>query len=57
MDAHQAKTEANHEQFVAIMKASGKRMEALIETSLERRRSCQEATEASLEEAEATIET
>jgi hypothetical protein len=50
MDAHQAKTEANHEELMAIMKASGKRVEALIDVSLEGGRACQEATEACLEE-------
>jgi hypothetical protein len=57
MDAHQAKTEANHEELMAIIKASGKRIEALICVSLEGRRSCQVATEACLGKTEAGIET
>jgi hypothetical protein len=35
MNVHQAKTEANHEELMAKIKASGKRMEALIYVSLE----------------------
>jgi hypothetical protein len=38
MDAHDAKTEANHEELMAEMKVSRKRIEALTEVS-------QEATE------------
>jgi hypothetical protein len=57
MDEHQAKTEANHEELMAIMKASGKRMEALVEVSLEGTRACRDVTEASLEKTEARMDT
>jgi hypothetical protein len=55
MNEHQAKTEANHDELIAIMKASGKRMEALVEVSLEGTRAYREAKEASLVKTEARI--
>jgi hypothetical protein len=42
MDAHQAKTEANHEELVAAVKANQKRMEALLDVSLEMMELCLE---------------
>jgi hypothetical protein len=42
MDTHQAKTEANHEELVAAVKASQERMEALMDVILEMMESCLE---------------
>jgi hypothetical protein len=45
MDAHQAKTEANHEDWMAVMKASRERMDALIDISLDMMEACLEKIE------------
>lgn len=57
MDAHKTKTEVNHEELMAIVKASGKGMEALIYVSLERRKPCLGKTEARLDTWEELVET
>jgi predicted amidohydrolase len=46
MDAHQAKTEANREDWMATMKASQERMEALMDISLKTTEACVENIEA-----------
>jgi ribosomal protein L25 (general stress protein Ctc) len=56
MDAHQAKMEVNHEEWMAAMKASQERMEALMDISLETTEVCLEMTEVNRGKVETKME-
>jgi hypothetical protein len=52
MHARQAKTEANHAETMAAVKASQERMKSLMDVSLEMMEACLEKTEANQEKVE-----
>jgi hypothetical protein len=56
MVAHQAKTEANHEELMATMKVSQEGMLALMDVSLETTEACLEKIEAYQEKVETKME-
>jgi hypothetical protein len=55
LDAHQAKTEANHEEWMVAMKASQERMEALMDVR-EAMKACLEKVEANQGKVEIKME-